>query len=72
MSVYDSYAKVKKSSEELSIAWARAKSAWRDVKAKEFEEGFLEPLITETKKTQTALEGMGAAIERVRWELKES
>lgn len=71
MGVYESYAKIKQSTQDMNIVWEQTKAVWKDAKAAQFEEEFVKRLSAEMKKTQTALENIGITLNRIRSELKE-
>ena len=71
MGVYESSAKIKLSAKDLNIIWQQTKTFWKDEKSRQFEEKFMAPLSAEIKKTETALDTIGAILNRIRFELKE-
>jgi hypothetical protein len=71
MGVYESYAKIKRSAQDMNIVWEQTKAVWKDAKSKQFDEEFVQRLSVEIKKAQTALENIGGTLNRIRSELKE-
>ena len=53
------------------MVWGEIKGVWKDVKSREFEEEFVMRLAAEIKKAETALDNIGAILNRIRAELKE-
>ena len=51
---------------ELSMQWQETKESWRDVKAREFEERFLEPLPGYISRATRAMEEVDAILRKVR------
>ena len=51
---------------ELNMEWQTAKEYWRDVKAREFEERFLEPLPGYINRATRAMEEVDAILRKVR------
>jgi hypothetical protein len=71
MGVYESSAKIKLSAKDMNIIWQQTKTFWKDQKSRQFEEQFLTRLFAETKKVETALDTIGAILNRIRVELRE-
>jgi hypothetical protein len=71
MGVYESCAKIKQSTLEMTILWEQTRAVWRDANARQFEEEFLAQLSVETKKAQSALQNIGPLLSRIRSELRE-
>jgi len=71
MGVYESSAKIKLSARDMNIIWEQTKTFWKDEKSRQFEEQFMMRLSAEIKKTETALDTIGAILNRIRFELRE-
>jgi hypothetical protein len=71
MGVYESGAKIKKCTQEIDLIWEQTQAAWKDVKAKQFEDEFIRAIGVEIRKAQTALQNMAPLINQVRAELKD-
>ena len=71
MGIYESSAKIKLSAKDMNIIWQQTKTFWKDQKSRQFEEQFLTRLFAETKKVETALDTIGAILNRIRVELRE-
>lgn len=71
MGIYESSAKIKLSARDLNIIWQQTKTFWKDEKSRQFEEHFMTRLSAEIKKTETALDTIGAILNRIRSELRE-
>ncbi len=71
MGVYESCAKIKRAAKDMDMIWGEIKGVWKDVKSREFEEEFVTQLAAEIKKAETALDNIGAILNRIRAELKE-
>jgi hypothetical protein len=61
-----SAANLMQSAKDLSIEWQATKESWRDVKAREFEERFLDPLPGYISRAVRAMEEVDAILKRVR------
>lgn len=51
---------------ELSIEWDRTKADWRDVKAREFEETYLENLPNQVSKALGVIETIDTLLSKIR------
>lgn len=51
---------------ELSAEWHRTKESWRDVKAREFEDKFLDPLPGYIARASRVMEEVDALLRKVR------
>lgn len=51
---------------ELSIEWDRTKAHWRDVKAHEFEETYLETLPSQVTKALSVVEEIDTLLSKIR------
>ena len=71
MGVYESCAKIKLSVRDMNIIWEQTKALWKDEKSRQFEEEFMTRLFAEIKKVETALDTIGAILNRIRFELRE-
>ncbi len=71
MGVYESCAKIKLSAKDMNIIWQQTKALWKDEKSRQFEEEFMTRLFAEIKKVETALDTIGAILNRIRFELRE-
>jgi len=66
MSTRASAANLIQAMKELSIEWDRAKADWRDVKAREFEEKYLEELPSQVSKALGVVEELHILLSKIR------
>ena len=66
MSVNESHAKLQRASKSLFADWERTKESWRDENRRGFELQYIEPLRSELRMTQQALERIGVLLNRLR------
>jgi hypothetical protein len=71
MGVYESSAKMKLSAKNTKALWEQTRAFWKDEKSRQFEEQFLTRLFAEIEKVETALDTIGAMLNRIRVELRE-
>ena len=71
MGVYESSAKMKLSVKDTKAFWEQTRAFWKDNKSRQFEEQFLTRLFAELEKVETALDTIGAMLNRIRVELRE-
>jgi hypothetical protein len=51
---------------QLGVEWDHARSSWRDVKAREFGEKYIEPLPNDLAKAKTVMEQIDELLKKVR------
>lgn len=51
---------------DLTIEWQELKHRWNDVKSREFEEKYLEPLPSHVTRAMTVIEELDALLRKVR------
>ena len=52
MGVYESYAKIKQSAQDMGLAWEQTRAVWKDVKAAQFEEEFVEKGVYQSRRAR--------------------
>ena len=58
--------KLGKSTKQILLQWEEAKNAWRDTKAREFGEKFIEPLPTATESAMKVMIELDKVLTRIR------
>jgi hypothetical protein len=66
MNVRGSAASLAQAVKDLSLEWDRTKSYWRDVKGRQFEHQYLEPLPGYVARTVATIEEIDALLRKVR------
>jgi hypothetical protein len=66
MSLGSSQAKLRRAAKDLRLRWEQTRTAWRDVKAEEFDKHYLAPLEAQLRRTEQGLESMETILTRVR------
>jgi hypothetical protein len=66
MNVRESAAKLSVGAKELAAAWDETRSYWRDLKAQEFAEAYLEPIPHHVARAATVIEEIEALLRKVR------
>lgn len=51
---------------DLSIEWDQIKASWRDVKSREFEEKYLEPIPGQVARATSVIEEIDAILRKVK------
>ncbi|RYD70959.1 MAG: hypothetical protein EOP84_25755 [Verrucomicrobiaceae bacterium] len=51
---------------DLSIEWDQIKDSWRDVKSREFEEKYLEPIPNQVARATAVIEEIDAILRKVK------
>ena len=66
MNLRESAAKLGGAAKELAAAWDETKSYWRDAKAREFSEVYLEPIPHHVARAATVIEEIEILLRKVR------
>ena len=66
MSLGGSKSRLSSTTKELALQWEQTKHYWRDAKAHEFEERFLQELFISMEKTVTVVEKLDELLKKVR------
>ena len=66
MGVHEGRGLLSKSIKELMLRWDEARMSWDDVRAREFENSFLEPLQMDLKNAVSAMDHMAILLQQVR------
>ena len=66
MSINDSRARLRRATDDLLMNWRHACATWRDEKRNQFERSYISVLQAESRKTEQALDRIGALLNEAR------
>lgn len=72
MSAIDSRAKLIQAGKKLMADWRQTRETWRDIKARQFEKEYMEPLESHIRAAVLGMERIGNALNSAYYDCKDS